>query len=206
MVSTPLSTLLGVWAVTSLSRLPPGALSLAAVRTAQEKGLRAALVFLAGAFVAEVTVTVAVLAGLARLPAGLLPREGAASAALSLGLAVAGVVVLWPSPRPRGGRHSWLGGATAVAGFVLALTAPGLWSWWATVGVVILTTGVPPAGVVVVGTALAAGLATSHVLLLAGIRAFAVRMPPFPDHLRLRLGAVLLAIAGLVAILALRPA
>lgn len=205
MVSTLVSTLLGVWAVTSLSRLPPGALSLAAVRTAQERGLRAASLFLAGAFAAEVAVTVTVLAGATRLPVGFLQGEGAASAGLSLGLAVAGVVMLWPSPRPRRDPHPWCGGATAAAGFGLALTTPGLWSWWATVGIVIVAGGVPLAGGVGVGAALAAGLATSHVLLLAGIRSFAVRVPRFPEALRLRLGVALLAIAGLLAILALGP-
>ncbi|MEP0774605.1 MAG: hypothetical protein HRF46_09635 [Acidobacteriota bacterium] len=192
--------------MTSLSRLPPGALSLAAVRTAQEKGLRAATVFLAGALAAEVAVTIGVLAGLTRLPVGLLAGEGAGGAALSLGLAAAGLVMLWPSARSRRDPRPWQKGATAAAGFGLALTTPGLWSWWATVGVVLLAAGVPSAGGMALGTALAAGLATSHLLLLAGIRSFAIRMPHFPDPLRLRLGVVLLAIAGLLAMLTLGPA
>lgn len=205
MVSTPLGTLLGVWAVTSLSRLPPGPLSLAAVRTARERGLRAATVFLAGAFAAEVAVTIGVLAGLTRLPVGLLAGEGAGGAALSLGLAVAGLVMLWPSPRHRRDPRPWQGGATAAAGFGLALSTPGLWSWWATVGVVIVAAGVPPAGGVVVGTALAGGLATSHLLLLAGIRSFTLGVPRWPEPLRVRLGVALLAIAALVAVLTLQP-
>lgn len=205
MVSPPLTTLLAVWALTAVSRLPPGALSLAAVRTGYEKGLRTATALLIGAFAAEVAVTVAMLAAIARVPTELLQQPGARRVALSLGLAAAAVMLLWPAPTARRNRHPGQASAAAAVGFGLALTTPGLWSWWATVGMVIVAGGMSPAGGLWIGTALAAGLATSHILLLVGIRFVTFRLPRCPDTLRLSLGMILLACAGLVAGLRLGP-
>ncbi len=90
MPSLPLTTLIGVWGVTALSRLPPGALTLAAVRTADERGVRAAAAVLAGALVAELAVTAVLIAGVARLPVEVFQDEGTRRAAMSLALAAAG--------------------------------------------------------------------------------------------------------------------
>lgn len=201
MPSLPLTTFLGVWGITTLSRLPPGALTLAAMRTAGERGVRAAAAFLAGAFLAELVVTAVLIGGVASLPPKLVQHRGARPAALSLALAAAGVVLLWPASGERRRLRVNQRGAPAAVGFGVALSTPGLWTWWASVGMVVLAGGGQSSGALTMGVAVAAGLATSHVLLLGALRSMVIRMPRFSRTLRLRLGAGLLVAAGVVAVL-----
>ncbi len=201
MLLSSLTTFLAAWCVTALSRLPPGPLTLAAVRTADRRGVRAAAVFLAGAWLAELAVTAVVVGGFAYLPLGLLQDDLARRAAMSLALAAAGAVLLWPSSRTREGAREWRQGSMAVAGFGVTLSTPGLWTWWATVGVVVVATLGRSTAPLPLFMAMAAGLATSHVMLLLGLRTMIVKMPRLGASVRQYLGAALLVAGLLVAIL-----
>lgn len=203
MLSLPLATFLGVWGITTLSRLPPGALTLAAVRTADERGIRAATAFLAGAFLAELAVTAVLIGGVASLPPELVQHGGARPAALSLALAAAGVVLLWPASGARDGRSAAQRGVTVAAGFGVALSTPGLWTWWGTVGLVLLAEVGPSADALALGVAVAVGLATSNAVVLIALRAMTVTMPQPSRRFRQCLGVALLVAAAIVMALGL---
>lgn len=201
MPSPSLTTLFAVWGVTTLSRLPPGALTLAAVRTADDRGVRAAAAVLAGALVAELAVTAVLIAGGARLPREVFQDERTRRAALSLALAAAGAVLLWPVSGERSRACQGRPGVLAAAGFGVTLSTPGLWSWWATVGAVVVAVSGQASNPLELFVAMAAGLATSHMLLLVGLGTGVVRVPRLGVSVRLGLGVALLLAAGLVAVL-----
>jgi hypothetical protein len=76
-----------------------------------------------------------------------------------------------------------------------------VWSWWATIGLALVAFGVGVSGGLATGVAVVAGMGTSHLLLLAGLRAPAVqKLTPSKDVQR-GLGVALLVVAALLELL-----
>jgi len=164
--------------------------------------MHGAATFLLGAWAAELGVTAAVLAAAAGVLRDGLLGWGGAPMAPSLALAAAGLVLLWPLPPGRcRGWGGLRGVSVAAGGCVLALTTPGVWSWWATIGLALVAFGVGVSGGLATGVAVVAGMGTSHLLLLAGLRAPAVqKLTPSKDVQR-GLGVALLVVAALLELL-----
>lgn len=199
----PLTTALAVCAVTALTRLPPGALTVAAARLACERGMRGAVTFMGGALLAETIVVTLVIGGVGTMPWGVLSSSSFRALTASLGLGLAGAILLWPGERRTQAATGALGdaGGLALAGFTLAMTTPGLWSWWGTVGLATLATALPQTGAIGLAAALVGGSAASHAVLAVALGAGAGELISLPPVIRRWMAAVLFGGAVLVAVL-----
>ncbi len=202
MPGSPWATLFAVWLLTTLTRLLPGALTAAAVRLGREVGVRQAAAFLLGAWGAELGVTAAVLGVVGKTFGDSFHGWAKSGLALPLGLGAAGLVLLWPPSLGRCREQGGVRRASIMAGgCALALTTPGVWSWWATFGFVLIASGRGAGGELATGVAVAAGMGTSHLLVLATLRTAAVQKLKPPEGVQQRLGAALLVAGALVALL-----